>query len=312
MEKKHIPEKKKAYSLSLCDGAQWQIRGQGDISEWIDRLASIIEIKPCHSTEVGNRLLFAFGEINEDAVADFTQWGYVPLEKNGWRSLRYQSLRFWYHKDFADVLCEVRNKNKYVSNPHYDHRYATMSGFLHPICYESIRRKGLPLHTGMIERYGQAVLLAGSGGTGKSTACRRFPASQGKALCDDGTLVLRDQNGVFRAHPLPTWSDFSMRRQEKTWNMEYSVPVSAIFILEKAPSEEVIPVGEGHAAILINQSSAQSGGAFWHAWDKAEQMKIRQLVFRNACEMAKAIPVFRLRLTLHGNFWEYIEKAMGW
>jgi hypothetical protein len=32
----------------------------------------------------------------------------------------------------------------------------------------------------------------------------------------------------------------------------------------------------------------------------------------NACKIVKQVPVFRLRVSLTGSFWEQIEAALGW
>ena len=41
-----------------------------------------------------------------------------------------------------------------------------------------------------------------------------------------------------------------------------------------------------------------------------EKIKLGTQVFNNACKLAKMVPTFRLRISLHGKFWEEIEKSL--
>ncbi len=209
-----------------------------------------------------------------------------------------------YHDVIPDVLCEVDHDGDL-----HNIRYGSMSGFLYSVCHQSLATGGIPLHAALIEREGKGFLLTGSGRTGKSTSCRRVPAPW-NPLCDDGVLVLLDKEMKYRVHPLPTWSEYTMKRSERTWNIQRSVKLSAIFVLEQSDADEVIPVGSGRAAIVINQSANQSWGAFWKKMAGNHQQKIRNRVFKNACDLAEAVPTFRLRASLHGRFWEEMEKVL--
>lgn len=41
-----------------------------------------------------------------------------------------------------------------------------------------------------------------------------------------------------------------------------------------------------------------------------EEKVIRKKLFDNACQLAKAVPVFSLRVSLNGRFWENMEKVL--
>ena len=180
---------------------------------------------------------------------------------------------------------------------------------LHPIYQRSISKGGLPFHAGLVELGGRGVLLAASSDTGKSTCCRRLP-DDWKPLCDDEALIVLDKNKNFRAHPFPTWSDYIERQSEKTWNIQYSVPLSRVFFLEQSEIDEVAPIGEGEAALLISESAMQICEKFWRNASEEEQRNFRKMLFNNACKMAKQIPAYRLGVSRNGRFWEKMEQVL--
>ena len=180
---------------------------------------------------------------------------------------------------------------------------------LYPI-FEGVQQLGgLSLHAALVERNGTGILLAASGDTGKSTCCRRFP-SPWQPLCDDQTLVVRDNQKQYLAHPLPTWSEYLMRRSNTTWDVQRPVPVSAIFFLEQAETDEVVSIGEGQTAMLISQSANEVSRPGWGYLDGDQVKTRRKKLFDNACELARTVPAFVLRATLEGRFWEKMERVL--
>ena len=133
-------------------------------------------------------------------------------------------------------------------------------------------------------------------------------------LCDDATLVVYNKQKGYLAHPFPTWSDYLEERAPNTWNVQYSVPLKAIFFLKQAEFDEIIPINKGEAALLINESANQiySDMLYKRLNNQEFRRKLRKRVFDNACEMAKMIPAFYLHINLHNNFWEKIENVLGW
>jgi SynChlorMet cassette protein ScmC len=162
----------------------------------------------------------------------------------------------------------------------------------------------------LAELNGQGVLFSASGGTGKSTTCRRLP-DYWKPLCDDETLVVLDSNKEYRAHPFPTWSDYLMKRAPNTWDVQYSVPVSAIFFLERADNDEVTHLSASEVSVLMMESASQvcvhNKTLYRQQPDLAE---FRKKLFNNACNLAMKIPAFRLRISLNGKFWEEVENVL--
>ena len=177
-------------------------------------------------------------------------------------------------------------------------------------CQREFLKGGLPFHAGLVELDGLGVLLAASGDKGKSTCCRRLP-DYWKPLCDDEALVVLDKQKKYRVHPFPTWSDYLWNRSKKTWKVQYSVPLSGVFFLEQSEADEVVPVGEGQATVLLSESAMQICQKFWKSLDREDQRLFRKELFNNACEMAKQIPAYLLRVSRNGRFWEKIEQVLG-
>jgi SynChlorMet cassette protein ScmC len=202
-----------------------------------------------------------------------------------------------------DVFCEVDNREG------HDSEIMNMWYALHPIYWGGIRARGLPFHAALIEREGKGIILAGPGGMGKSTCCRRIPKPW-KPLCDDEVLVLRDERGRYRAHPFPTWSDYLWHRAKNTWNIEHGTPLQAVFFLSHAESDMSEPLKEAKAAAYVNESAGQVCRKYWQLKDGELRRAFTSSIFFNACEVVKRVPAFKLGISLKGRFWEEMESVL--
>jgi SynChlorMet cassette protein ScmC len=166
------------------------------------------------------------------------------------------------------------------------------------------RRKGAELEGGL------GAILAGPGTIGKSTASERLPPPW-RALCDDTTLVVRDADGQYWAHPWPTWSRFMFGRPGGNWNVQHAVPLQAIFFLDQSPEDHVEPMGAGTALTKL-VASAEQVSNLMTCYLKPEQARaIRMERFENLNTLARAVPAYTLRLSLTGAFWEKMASCMG-
>ena len=290
-----------SYRLRLDDNACWHLNGTSAVLQtWVKKLAGIMELDVSPADNGTSRISFIAGDGNNVGHAETRQ-----APHNGWTCHDLNTLCAWYHDDKREVICTV---NPFDSS---ETEIITMWNALYPIYGESIQLGGLPFHAGLVESGGRGVIIAGPGDTGKSTCCSRLP-DDWNPLCDDEALAVVDNKGNFRAHPFPTWSDYLWRGSQKTWDVQRSVPVSAVFFIEQSENDEAISLGQGKAAVYMNESSIQVCRKYWRRADDAFQRTFRRDLFVNACEMAKKIPAFRLRVNLHGRFWEEIERALGW
>ena len=296
------------YFLTLSDGCSWWLSGVNESVGWVDKLATIMELKESRLNG-SPKLIFSSkmasnGTINRTSDCVAARLSYKGPNP-GWSVSHPDSLRVWRYNNTPDVLCELKNNDEGAEIEIIHMWFA-----LHPIYQRSMYVGGLPFHAGLIELDGRGVLLAARGDTGKSTCCRRLP-DYWKPLCDDEALVVFDKQKKYRAHPFPTWSDYLWKHSEKTWNVQYSVPLTGVFFLEQSEVDEIKPLGEGQAAVLMAESATQVCEKFWRTLTREDQRPFRIEIFNNACKMAKQIPAYRLCVSRHGEFWEKMEQVMG-
>jgi SynChlorMet cassette protein ScmC len=168
---------------------------------------------------------------------------------------------------------------------------------------------GLLLHGALIEKDGEGVILAGHGGAGKTTASQRVPAPW-RSLCDDTTLIVRDGEGSYRAHPWPTWSSFMFGGPGGSWPTERSASLRGIFVLEQASEDRADPLGRGEAVCLLTECAEQVTWPAFHSLREEKSRFLRAQRFNNICDMTQSVPAFRLRLSLTGTFWDEIERVL--
>lgn len=273
----------------------------------MEKLASIMELETCDGNGYP-KLVFIRKETDKqrrgEPICYLAPNMQDSLPRGGWQVRKLPAIHIWYHRDVPDVICEFGHEGNHELD------ILRKSLALYPIFERAQSSGGLPFHAGLVERYGTGILLAGSGNTGKSTCCRRLH-SPWHPLCDDETLVVRDEQKRYLAHPFPTWSEYLWRQSEQTWNVEAHVPLSAIFFLERAEIGEVVPMGRGQTAVSIIQSATQVYRPNWNYLDREEARVLKKKLFDNACELAKEIPAFKLRVSLNGRFWEEIEKVLS-
>jgi len=154
------------------------------------------------------------------------------------------------------------------------------------------------------------VLLTAHSGVGKSTASRRLPAPW-VSLCDDTTLIVRDDADAYWAHPMPTWSHIFYDEKIRTWDTQSAVPLRAIFLLRQGEQDRVTPLNPAHALGFLLER-AQEPTQYWR-----ENFSLRELgafnraQFDNLCELVRAMPCFLLDARLDGEFWKEMEKVIG-
>ena len=303
---KPILSNKIGYRLRLANGQGWHIMATDGVRSWVEKMASIMELEPCD----GNgepKLIFTRIKKGKETRTEPTGGLDPKIRENfprtGWNALKYPAIQIWSHLGIPDVICEIGHDQG------HDLDILRMLLALYPIFERAQKSGALPLHAALLARNGIGVLLVASSDTGKSTCCRRL-RSPWQPLCDDETLVVRDSQGRYLAHPLPTWSDYLWRGSKQTWHVEWHVPLSAIFFLEQAEIGEVVAVGQGEAAASITQSTMQVHQRNWNNQDVEDMRTLRTKLFENACELARSTPAFKLRVGLKGRFWEEIEKVL--
>jgi SynChlorMet cassette protein ScmC len=89
------------------------------------------------------------------------------------------------------------------------------------------------------------------------------------------------------------------------------VPLRAVFYLEQSPADECLELKKNAAAISIARSALEVFRSIDFEFPLREELEVKKDLYIGAASMAAAIPVFRLRLSLTGRFWERIEEALA-
>jgi SynChlorMet cassette protein ScmC len=303
---KIMPNRENGYGVHLANGQTWYLIAAKALSSWVEKLASIVELKICEPN--GHpKLIFIRRESNREGRGEPTgsldQNVLEDLPRNGWTAQNLGALLVWSHNEVPDAICEFGYED------HHNLDIIRMEVTLYPIYQRAQDSGGLPFHAALVGRNGIGVLLAAPGNGGKSTCCRRLPPPW-HVLCDDETLIVREHQKQYSAHPFPTWSDYLWRGSERTWNVQRHLPLSAIFFLEQAETDQAVPVGQGQAATYINQLAAEVCHRNWRNLGREKEMSLKRKLFDNACELARAVPAFQLRVSQNGQFWEEMERVL--
>ena len=298
-----------AFILKLGDGSGWLIAGSTCAMPWVETLARRMELTAGEVGRCGAWPTLFFVRRLSGKVGPVETINRIGAEiekdlpRDGWKAHHLRSLRVWSHRAAPDVICEIGNEDNHEMDT------VRMWTALYIIYLRVQDSGGLPVHTALVERDGKGVLLAGPGGAGKSTLCRHLPRPW-CALSDDQALIVRDDRNGYLAHPIPTWSDSLWGRSERTWKVEHDVPLAAIFFVEQARSDEVVPIGQGQAAVCINRSSTDVCRPLWRNLSNEEERKLKKKLFDNACKLARGIPAYILHVSLTGRSWEEMEKVL--
>jgi len=178
-------------------------------------------------------------------------------------------------------------------------------------------RGGVLIHSALAglppaERRGErgGVILAAHSGVGKTTASNRLPAPW-VALCDDTTLIVRDDARAYWAHPMPTWSHIFREEKISSWDTETAVPLRAIFLLRQGETDRVIRLGAEHAVGFLLER-AQEPTEYWRDdLGLAELGAFNTQTFDNLCHLLRAAPCYLLDARVDGEFWKEVEAVIG-
>jgi SynChlorMet cassette protein ScmC len=187
---------------------------------------------------------------------------------------------------------------------------ATQMIWLSPFFTQAIgARGGALIHGALVEWHGSGVIFAGPGGIGKSTLCGRLPQSW-RSLSDDMTLIDRDADGNYWAHPWPTWSRFMWGGEGATWDVSSAVPLKAIFILEQGKKTKIVSCGAGQSAMLLDEVADQASFFAYDSLDRDGARRHRINRFNSMCGMAQKVPTSVLHTSLTLPFANELEHFL--
>ena len=275
------------HELVLADGSHWEISaGDAEAALLVSQMGSIMRMrtaaKATESVQQDNRHRLLV-QIQVDAQLSVANYFIPAASKNG-----------------GDVVCILRPQDHPVNLARLSLVFARAAQ----------ARGGFLIHGALAERDGIGVILTAPSGTGKTTASNRFPAPW-RSLCDDTTLVVRDPQGNYLAHPWPTWSRFQDNGPGGEWDVQNAVPLRSIFFLTRATEERTEEIGHGQAVSLLVECVKQASLYMAPGLSKEEIIVLYRECFDNLCAMVRVVPVHTLHISLTGTFWQEIELALA-
>lgn len=295
-----------SYSLCLADGHGWHLVSGKGLKSWAAKFASIMGLKADESNNYPKLIFIKMDSGKkewEGLEGRKDLFKYNKLPRCGWKSRDFVDCRIWSNDDIEDIILEINCGDEKLE-------FFAMRLSLCPLYQRAQEKGGLPFHAALIEHDGKGILLAAPAETGKSTCCRRLPSSW-RALGDDESLVVRNGDQRYFAHPFPTWSDHILRGSQRTWDVQQHLPLSLIFFLEHGAPDKATRIGQGEAAVHIYHSATQVFYRTWHYLSQEEARLLKRKAFENASDLARAVPAFMLRVSSNGRFWEKIEQALS-
>ena len=151
-------------------------------------------------------------------------------------------------------------------------------------------RQGCYLHSAGIIVDGKGLLFVGHSEAGKSTMMKLL-RGHGEILCDDRIIVRRWPEG-FRIHG--TWSHGELPDVSPA-----SAPLRAIFFLEKASTNELIPITDRRERLgeLLSHVIKPLVTADW--WEKTLDL---------AAKIADEVPAYRVRFDKSGGIVDLLKQ----
>jgi signal peptidase len=175
------------------------------------------------------------------------------------------------------------------------------------VVVDATNKGGMLIHGALCSLNGSGVIMAGPGTVGKSTASRRLPEPW-ISYSDDATIILPDGSGGFSAHPWPTWSRFYTNGPGGSWKVEEEIPLKAIFFLEQSPDDSARPLDMAHAKTMIIDTLEHVTRS--NIFTVKEKQELVKNFIRRANSLAGSVPAFQLHISLTGEFWKEMEKAL--
>lgn len=275
------------FSLCLADKQCWRFQAEAPLHDWLIKFATVLSLR---TDVLSSTMTITFRIRNRDAAAlpmPMYDFGILALRPDG-------SAAGW----FCDI--DTAFEGDFIID--------RMIYALYAVYRETVRHEGLPFHAGLVEKDGAGILLAGSSGTGKSTACRRL-ADLFDILCDEETLIVRDTDGRYLAHPFPTWSGLAGHADPlPSWPVQKALPVAHILFLEPSDEDALLPLVQARAAMMMTKTALEK--CRWGLLNPEDKRATQRRVFENACLLARSVPASSCRATLSGPLFETIN-ALG-
>lgn len=252
---------------------------------------------PVTTRSVTNSMLCVRNQKNTDFLNNASK-NNAPIQSGSIRGVH-----FLFDLSLSRIICNIGAKEG------EKREFEKMRFALHLINTQIESEGGYSFHGALIEKYGLGAVVSAPSGTGKSTLCSRLPPDW-TVWGDDESIAIKQANGAYRIHTLPTWTTLFNGNSNRSWKTQNHIPLTAIFFLEQSDRDEIIPIRSGRAAIFLNASTNS------HHYHKVSDLDIntqkvfQKQIFENACEISAVVPSYILKTHLNGRPWELIDQAL--
>jgi SynChlorMet cassette protein ScmC len=266
----------------------WEFVGD---KSFIKKLTDVMNLEN-HRAE---KRIVVFRERNLEDIID----KYYPSKK-GWKE--HGNAQYMTHNIIKDILVNIsREKNKETD-------FQSMKGnFFFPIYREIVQAGGLIIHSVLLRKGNEAVLLAGQNHSGKSK-CAKKVGKPWEFLSDDISIYLDG-----RVYPFPTWSYFLHKKEQKIqdkWEVNRGIPLKAIFFLEKTDRDKIVEISKDKAYSQLMEYSTELIRQNFQYLSKEELRAFNTQLFNNCMSFIKFYSTFILQHSLHGDFIKEIEGVI--
>ncbi len=299
---------KSHYQLELGKNQTWALTASPNCQQWLAEFARILQLQQCEGEAVRNfcSLFFctasetlglqeSLSQKDQELKNGDAKWSAVPLGRN--RLLACHPLSLF--------IVEIQDTDRGL------HSYQDMWYSLQPVYRRTLEIGGLPVHGAVLLHGDEAILVAASGGTGKSTFARHAAGSW-RSISDDEAIILPAEVGGFKIHPMPTWSDYLLQRNRQTWDVQTGYTLKGITFLKRAETEteSTSPMGQGTASILLVQSASQVLQKRWQDSSTDITVERRKKLFQVAATLVREIPAYTLNVSKRSTIWDDLTATI--
>jgi len=290
--------------LRLTDTLCWRILPMSGMEGHFHRIRNILDLPEEYGPSSAPRLILAGA--GEPGGMDGAGGSREARAETGelWERMEAPGVHVYIRPDLPDSICQLRG----CANPGRED--AWLASVLLPVYLRVIDEGGMILHAAAVERNGEAVLLAGKAGAGKSTACGRIMPPW-RVLCDDLCLAVPSSHSGYFVHPLPTWSDLARKGESRRWEVSRGARLHGIFFLEREEETKALSLAKPDAAVRLWRTAVEGMIAWRQGLVRDRRRRLELRLLETAMHTAKGVGSFRLRLAREGVFRKEIERALA-
>ncbi len=282
------------YLISFSPRHTWTLTADPEVSDWMHHFGSIMGLANT-DTRTGSHI----------SIIPASRYFGEGFELNKGRMIQNYYGKYLFYPDTRDIVVSLSPEAMHDSKA----RSMSFKTLTIALTYSMQNQGAILLHAATLVRDNEAVLVAASSGGGKSTTASRLP-SPWQAPGDECCIVLPG-DGDYYVFALPTWSQvLEDTERKKIWNTQKSYKLKAFCILVQDNYDGMERIGIAQSISAITGSARQATYIQLDKSGKDLNQNFFSGCFRIAERMIQDVPIYILRTTLTGRFWEEIEREL--